>query len=670
MPHNKTLAPKLFNIIDSIELGRKEIADRWVEIPSVSVVFKLHNISTKKFASGYGVPIIEYFIAVVREEKEVGDCPIMSKFVHFLLEKNITPKNVFDICMGFRRTLVSYMYDEKLINKNASQIMNEIADLFDANLSGVLDIFTTFYSMQQQKIEKASIGQKKIKHILQIINFINTKIIIIQNGRIILGNRPFFDALGVDDIKEYYNKYEDAWSFMKRVDIESKLFSDRNIEAWLRKLDQVKKHFKTDIFHHKAGKNFTYSGRITSLPDTDPVEYIIALNNIAAHLDDEAEAREKLIHDELTGLYNYNKFWLLLGESQINALKNNINLAMVVVDIPELRQINIENGQESGNRVIVEVAEDIQRCTGEDTIFARLEGSRFGILISYESEQEIYDWCIQLYMLLSEKPQRKTLSLTAFDLAETPNRLQMRAYDLIDIANSSESVIVKTDMENIEQYSILPEQKLFTDKFRNIKNIKTTVYYKELPITVNNTVVSVKKDSITISLSNKQFNCAVLHDPIYFTFEKLGHVKAHIEMIDAKNRVITINKFRFDKHSPLQRKKYRVQAAMPISVSIIHNNSESTGTLINLNENCIAVDMKRKKNLEEGALVGLDMLLPISPEHLQNINTDATILRIEKTLSGYKIVFLCHLNTNNEKLINQYISKCQIDIIQELKNKI
>ena len=113
MSNSQILAPNLLITIDKLEINRKEIASLWVEIPIVKSVFKARKISAIKFRDGYGIPIIEYFIVVIRGEKEIGNCPIMSKLVNYLLTKKITPREVFDICIGFRRALMSFLLKQE-----------------------------------------------------------------------------------------------------------------------------------------------------------------------------------------------------------------------------------------------------------------------------------------------------------------------------------------------------------------------------------------------------------------------------------------------------------------------------------------------------------------------------------------------------------------------------
>ena len=196
--------PNLVAIIDDIEDNVPKIAANWMKNSSVKSVFEIRKISPVKFREGYGVPIIGYFIAVVRGKETLGDCPIMSKLVDYLITKGITPREVFDICIGFRRSLIAFLLRKEKVLKNPAVFMEEVATVFDANLSGVLEKFTTLYAESQKKIELAKAQKSRLSQTLNIINSMDTKIIIIKQGRIIVANKPFLAMVGVVNLKELY----------------------------------------------------------------------------------------------------------------------------------------------------------------------------------------------------------------------------------------------------------------------------------------------------------------------------------------------------------------------------------------------------------------------------------------------------------------------------------
>lgn len=669
MKQNTTLAPNLLRIIGNIERDRALIASLWVTTDSVNTIFKSYEISSKKFVSGFGIPIIEYFIAVVREEKLAGDCPVMSKLVNFLLEKNITPKDVFNICMGLRKRLVAYLLKNKLIKDNELEAMDEIALLFDANLSGVLDIFTTFYQKQQSKIQESLVQDKKFKHILKIINFIHTKIIIVQNARVILGNKSFFNTFGIENIKELYEKYENGLCFMQEIDCKSNSYNTAGINTWLQKIHEDDKPFKTNIYNQKYNKVFTYSCRVTALPDTNPTQYVLAFNNIALHLqEDEQEIKERLTRDELTGLHNDIEFEHILASVKQQALKEGVNLAIAIVDIPYFKDANKKQNHEAENKVIIKIAKNIQQLSKETMSVAKLEGNRFGILMQCETEQNCYDWCCALHMLISKKAKHVTIALTGINLTETVHRIQIRAFDMVDIANALEKDSVYTDFENIRPYDLLPDQEKFTDRLKNLTHITTSFFYKELIVLANNKLVSIDKHDVSIILSDKQRSIAKTNDSIYVDFPSLGYVKASVKSIDTQKRLAVVHQFSVEKSSPLNRKKFRITAKENTHVRILSKGLTSEGSVLNMNDEYIALYVKRINNLQESALVAIEFIIDLDV-HLKSFSTNATITKIDKTKDGYKIVLYCLADDNNKNILTDYIAKRQMEIIRELQKK-
>ena len=665
MSNNEKPAPSLFLVIDSIENNRVSVANDWIRVKGVSAVFHERKISIKKFKNAYAIPIIEYFIAVVRDEKEMGDCPIMSKLVHYLLKKDITPREVFDICMGFRRELVTFLLKQKTVLENPISFLDEVATIFDANLSGVLAIFTSIYEENQRKIEIAKQQKNKLNQTLKIMNFLHTKIIIVQNSRIVLANRPFLEMLGVKDLKGLYSKYKNGFNFLSDVSTYKEKFQN-NISEWIDKTCEKNKAFQSVIYNEHVGKNLNYSGRVTHMPGEEKNQYIIALSNISDHVKDEKTLQDNLTHDELTGFRNYPTFERLISEMLSKAKKNNDRLFLAVTDIPKLRDINHHEGRDAGDLVISEVAEDLRYLVDEKIYFARLEGSRFGILMYYPTEQASYDWCVTLFKKMQERKNKKTLAITEVDLAESTNKLFLRAYDLIEQSNSTEDNAVLCDFTDVMEYRELPGQKQFIDKLSKINVLEISLFYMELPIISQVKVLSTEMESVNVRLSVKQMKVAQIDMSVYFKLENIGNIKSYIDSIDLDKGIVTLNEFRLDKQSPLNRKVYRVQAEENIKAYISDNNRDYDVEVLDMNNEYIAVKIDRKRNFEINSLVYLEMLLP-KLDYTEPCATNATITRIDKVRGGYKIVLLCHLDHENRELLSNYISKHQMDIIQNLK---
>jgi diguanylate cyclase (GGDEF)-like protein len=661
----KNQIPDLLSISEIIEYNCVNIVTHWTQVQTVKTVFEAKKISAKKFIDNYGIAILEYFIAVIRKEKELGNCPVMSKLINYMLSKGITPREVFDICMGLRKTLINFILKQDIVLKNPSPFLQELSNMFDANLSGVLDVFTVRYELNQKKLETIKMQKKNLQKILKIINFINTKILIVQNGRIILANKPFLDMLGVKNLKELYLKYEDVFEFLSEVDLYTNEYNN-SVSKWIEMVCEEGKSFKCEIYNVEKKTKFIYSGRITIMPDQKPYQYIIALNNISEHIRDEKFLHDRLTHDELTGFRNYPTFEHLVVKLIEEAKKENSRLFLAIVDIPDLREINHHQGMECGDMVISEVAEDLRFLVNNKIYLSRLEGSRFGVLMRYPSEQESYNWCVELLKKMKQRQEKKTIAITEVDLSESVNKLFLRVYDLIEKANSTEDSFVATDFKNIIEYKELPEQQRFIDRLSKINFLKMAIFHMELPITHEVKIISTDAYSIKVILSSRQIKIAKVGMPIYFNLEYIGNIKAKIKDIDVDARSAIIDSFRFDKHSPLNRKKYRIKADDGIKAYITDNDRDYDVKVLDMNSDYVAIEIDRKRNLDINSFIYLDMMLSISGT-LKQCNTNATITRIEKTYNGYKMVLLCHLDSDNKNILETYISKQQIEIIHNFQ---
>lgn len=92
----------------------------------------------------------------------------------------------------------------------------------------------------------------------------------------------------------------------------------------------------------------------------------------AAH----AEVARLALHDPLTGLPNRRYFHDRLATALAAG-----DCALLVVDLDGFKPVNDAHGHEAGDRLLVEVAERLQRCAGPTGFVARLGGDEFAVLL-------------------------------------------------------------------------------------------------------------------------------------------------------------------------------------------------------------------------------------------------------------------------------------------------
>jgi GGDEF domain-containing protein len=113
----------------------------WLSNQEIIDIFKKHKISLSKFAQNYAPDIINHTIAIMQNQKEMQDCPVMNKFVDLMLKKSILSHEIFIICMLLRRTVLDNLLQAYPNFANAPLLMQQTLKIFDTNLIGVFRNF-------------------------------------------------------------------------------------------------------------------------------------------------------------------------------------------------------------------------------------------------------------------------------------------------------------------------------------------------------------------------------------------------------------------------------------------------------------------------------------------------------------------------------------------------
>ncbi len=112
----------------------------------------------------------------------------------------------------------------------------------------------------------------------------------------------------------------------------------------------------------------------------------LALENAALH----KRTEELSIIDELTECYNYRYFIRKLQEEKKRAVRYDLPLSIIMVDIDWFKKLNDSYGHEVGNLVLKALAGIIKRCVRDVDIFARYGGEEFVVILPQTPQQEAY----------------------------------------------------------------------------------------------------------------------------------------------------------------------------------------------------------------------------------------------------------------------------------------
>jgi diguanylate cyclase (GGDEF)-like protein len=90
--------------------------------------------------------------------------------------------------------------------------------------------------------------------------------------------------------------------------------------------------------------------------------------------------------DELTGLYNRRRFFVLTEQYLKMAVRRKKRLSLLFIDMDNLKWINDHIGHNEGDRALIELANILKKTFRESDIIARIGGDEFVVLSEFTDE--------------------------------------------------------------------------------------------------------------------------------------------------------------------------------------------------------------------------------------------------------------------------------------------
>lgn len=100
------------------------------------------------------------------------------------------------------------------------------------------------------------------------------------------------------------------------------------------------------------------------------------------------QTEELSIVDELTDSYNYRYFVQKFQEEKKRAVRYDLPLSVIMIDIDWFKKLNDGYGHEAGNAVLKELARVVKECIRDVDIFARYGGEEFVVILPQTPSDE------------------------------------------------------------------------------------------------------------------------------------------------------------------------------------------------------------------------------------------------------------------------------------------
>ncbi|MFW5989770.1 MAG: PAS domain-containing sensor histidine kinase [Campylobacterales bacterium] len=182
---------KLTSILQEVQ---EDILELWVSDTIVSEGLK-KLMTPNEFKEKFAREVFEYYIGVINEQVDIGDCPAMKRFLHICSYQEIAPHELFMICSGFKKALISTLLKKNLLDED---VLKELSNITDRNLSGLLELYKDIIQRKNETIEEQE------GWIRQYINVINRTLIVSTTdtqGVITHVNKNFCDISGYSMIE-------------------------------------------------------------------------------------------------------------------------------------------------------------------------------------------------------------------------------------------------------------------------------------------------------------------------------------------------------------------------------------------------------------------------------------------------------------------------------------
>ncbi len=123
------------DILNDLEKYKELISKNWVKNQTVKERLEKHSIDVEFFRSHYGIKVIEYFLNVIKGKAEVGNCPVVFVMLEFFKNKDLALEDIFMICVNFKNTMTSFIFDKYTFNQN---VFDDASYILDKNFEGVI----------------------------------------------------------------------------------------------------------------------------------------------------------------------------------------------------------------------------------------------------------------------------------------------------------------------------------------------------------------------------------------------------------------------------------------------------------------------------------------------------------------------------------------------------
>jgi len=216
--------------------------------------------------------------------------------------------------------------------------------------------------------------------IQNIIDTIPTILMITNTKEIKRCNKAFLDFFNITSLEEFTNKYDCICDLF--INGDNLFYFEKKSEdiSWIELLKKEDEDKRLVSILNKDLIAKTFKVSFTELKNKEK-EFLISLTDITDIIKEKNMFEYFAFHDQLTKIYNRQKFYEMLKYERANVKRHNDSLSLIMFDIDYFKKVNDTYGHEIGDVVLINLAQLITDNLRETDIFARWGGEEFMILL-------------------------------------------------------------------------------------------------------------------------------------------------------------------------------------------------------------------------------------------------------------------------------------------------
>jgi len=644
------------------------IIKQWCADDAVIDIFRKHNVNLSSFCTKFAPNILSHAIDVMRNKKEMQDCPSMNKFVDLMVQKEIKSEEILTVCTTLRVTVFNTLLDAYPDFSNDSASMKRILKIFDANLTGVMANFDKKRVKLQTEKQKELQLKRDLKHLQIILDTQDNIIFKLHDNQLYIANKALYLMTGVADLQSFKKKYKSPLAFIKHVNFHDALLKKKEYHQWISKIiTEHKGQCKAQIFNHLSNQTSLMKVKITQIGTLN--DFVFTLENITEQQNKINRLKNLAYKDTLTGLHNLQGFEEIVEKKLSDAA--NTNLKILMIELKGFSLYSEQNTKEKGDRLLIDIAQSIQERYPENS--ARIDSNRFAILSNTFTLESSNTLVNTIDNILASTPNATDVnvkaSLVLLHEKESAESIIERGEVLLhSIQDYTQEIVIDDTIIAKQEEERLKQETLFLSLMQHLKSdnesISVTNYYMEIPLESSAKIINIAENSMTVNVRKISAISLYPKDTVYIQMPKKPNFKARVKSIAANKTHIVLDNFSAVETSPLDRREIHVKLKEPIEILIKSEKTQIPQELETVSITTFVVYVNHLYDIKvDSELKMYTRLIDKEEEFLGNV------VKIIPAADRFKLITHLKSTPSLEKTLIPFVSTRQIEIIKELQEK-